>query len=67
MAYIECARTLAIPRYIEFNVHKEGTLLVTSALKSYKRSLRLRSERLTVVIQSDLRSSILRVVSDVVE
>ena len=25
VAYIECARTPAIPRYREFNVHKEGT------------------------------------------
>ena len=32
-AYIECARTPASPRYKEFNVHKEGALQVTSAVK----------------------------------
>ena len=36
VAYIEFAGTPALLRYIGFNVHKEGTLLVTPALKSYK-------------------------------
>ena len=36
LAYIECARTPASPRYKEFNVHKEGALQVTSVLKCYK-------------------------------
>ena len=34
VAYIECARTLAILRYQEFNVHKEVALLVTPALNA---------------------------------
>ena len=33
VAYIECARTPASPRYKEFNVHKVGVLQVTSAVK----------------------------------
>ena len=36
VAYIECARTPASPRYKGFNVHKDKTLLVTRAIKSYK-------------------------------
>ena len=36
VAYIECARTPASPRYKEFNVHKGKALLVTPAIKSYK-------------------------------
>ena len=32
VAYIECARTPASPRYKEFNVHKEGALQVTSVV-----------------------------------
>ena len=35
VAYIECARTPAIPHYKEFNVHKEGKLLETPAIKFY--------------------------------
>ena len=34
VAYKECARTPAIPRYQEFNVHKEEVLLVTPALNA---------------------------------
>ena len=34
VAYIECARTPAIPHYKEFNVHKDGALLVTLALSA---------------------------------
>ena len=33
VAYIECARTPASPRYKEFNVHKEGALQITSVVK----------------------------------
>ena len=36
VAYIECARTPASPRYKEFNVHKEGALQVMSVIKCYK-------------------------------
>ena len=67
VAFIECARTPAIPHYIGFNIHKEGTLMVTSVLKTYKGSLRLRSERLTVAVLSVFRPSVFRVISDVVE
>ena len=35
VAYIEYARTPAIPRYKEFNVHKDRALLITLALKCY--------------------------------
>ena len=35
VAYIECARTPAIPRYREFNVHKERALLITLVIKRY--------------------------------
>ena len=35
VAYIECARTLAIPRYQEFNVHKDGALLITPAISAF--------------------------------
>ena len=34
VAYIECARTPANPRYQEFNVHKDGALLITLALSA---------------------------------
>ena len=34
VAYIECARTPAIPRYRGFNVHKDGALLVMPALSA---------------------------------
>ena len=34
VAYIECARTPASPRYKEFKVHKEIALLVTLALNA---------------------------------
>ena len=34
VAYIECARTPANPRYKEFKVHKEMALLVTVALNA---------------------------------
>ena len=34
VAYIECARTPAILRYKEFNVHKDGTLLITLAINA---------------------------------
>ena len=34
VAYIECARTPRIPRHKEFNVHKDGALLVTPALSA---------------------------------
>ena len=34
VAYIECARTPAILRYQEFNVHKEEALLITPALNA---------------------------------
>ena len=34
VAYIGCARTPAILRYKEFNVHKEGALLITPALSA---------------------------------
>ena len=34
VAYIECARTPASPRYKEFKVHKEMALLVTVALNA---------------------------------
>ena len=34
MAYIECTRTPAIPRYKEFNVYKDGALLVTPTLSA---------------------------------
>ena len=32
VAYIECTRTLAILHYKEFNVHKDGALLITLAI-----------------------------------
>ena len=32
VAYIECARTPAIPRYRGFDVHKGGALLITPAI-----------------------------------
>ena len=35
VAYIECARTPAIPRYRGYNVHKEWALLITLAIKCY--------------------------------
>ena len=35
VAYIEYARTPAIPRYKEFNVHKDRALLITPAIKCY--------------------------------
>ena len=35
MAYIEWARNPAVPRYKEFNVHKERALLITPAIKCY--------------------------------
>ena len=35
VAYIECARTPAIPRYQEFNVHKVGALLITPAISAF--------------------------------
>ena len=31
--YRECARTPAILHYKEFNVHKDGALLITRAIK----------------------------------
>ena len=34
VAYIECARTPAIPHYKEFNVHKDGALLITPAISA---------------------------------
>ena len=34
VAYIECARTPALLRYQEFNVHKEKALLITPALNA---------------------------------
>mgnify|MGYP005849483207 CR=1 FL=1 len=34
VAYIECARTPAIPRYKEFNVHKDGALLITPLISA---------------------------------
>ena len=34
MAYIECARTLAIFHYKEFNVHKDGALLIMPAISA---------------------------------
>ena len=34
VAYIECARTPAIPHYKGFNVHKEGALLIVLALSA---------------------------------
>ena len=34
VAYIECARTPASPRYKEFKVHKEMALLVMVALNA---------------------------------
>ena len=34
VAYIECTRTVVISRYKEFNVHKDGTLLITPALSA---------------------------------
>ena len=36
VAYIECARTPASPRYKRFNVYKWETLLVTPTIKAYK-------------------------------
>ena len=35
VAYIECARTPSIPHYQEFNVHKDGALLITPAIKCF--------------------------------
>ena len=34
VAYIECARILAIPHYKEFNVHKDGALLITPSISA---------------------------------
>ena len=35
VAYIECARNPAVPRYRGFDVHKERVLLITPAIKCY--------------------------------
>ena len=34
VTYIECARTPAILHYKEFNVHKDGALLITPAISA---------------------------------
>ena len=35
VTYIEWARTPAIPRYQEFNVHKYGALLIMPAISAF--------------------------------
>ena len=66
VAYIECARTPAIPCYRVQCTLRQGV----TGNASYKVLLmifKIWSERLTVAILSDSRSSVLRVVSCMVE
>ena len=35
VAYIECTRIPAIPHYKEFNVRKDGPLLITPAISAF--------------------------------
>ena len=34
LVYIKCAKNPAIPHYKEFNVHKDGVLLITRAISA---------------------------------